>query len=170
MTAATMPGERRLSISEAAKALDRSPHTLRSWDRNESMPKSLRPKRDALGHRYWTPELIEQIKEWMAENEFHPGRGIDYHPTPQQLEQHIGKIRRASRQRAANTSVDQRLEPGLAILRGYIEEAINEMGVTPEQVVAALPSVIEQFKAQGHDVNIEDALRIVTDVIGPPTR
>lgn len=99
MAAGAQGESRRFTISEAAKLLDRSPNTLRSWERNGSMPKYLWPKRDHLGHRYWTLELIELIRVWMEKNHFYPGRGLDYDPTPEQLQSHIAKIR--SRRRAA---------------------------------------------------------------------
>ena len=41
--AVAIPEQTRYSISEAARLLDRSPQTLRSWDRNQSMPEELRP-------------------------------------------------------------------------------------------------------------------------------
>lgn len=145
--------ERRCTITEAAKLLDRSPHTLRSWDRNGSMPAKLRPKRDALGHRYWTPQLIEQIKEWIVKNHFHPGRGIDYDPSPEQLAAHIKKIRSSSSSRAGRNGKHD-------ALKSQVSEAINDLGVDPSKVLAGLPTVAAQ-----HGVPLEEALRLVAEVV-----
>lgn len=150
----------RISISEAAKLLDRSPHTLRSWDRNKSMPKELRPKRDELGHRYWTLELIEQIKLWIVENDFHPGNGIAYHPSPQRLQQHIGRIRVA----AAHPSTNVNGHTGA--LRDMIVDALTNHNVTPENIIKMLPSVVERVN---HDNNVEitldEALEVASQTI-----
>lgn len=147
--------EARYSISEAAKLLDRSPHTLRSWDRNGSMPASLRPKRDALGHRYWTPALIQQIKEWIQRTGFHPGRGIDYHPTQARLQQHIDKIRHAAR---ANGKLQE--DPQVAGLRQMVREAIVDLKVDPDVIVASLPKVISTMS-----IPLDRALEVAAEVI-----
>lgn len=139
----------RFTISEAARLLDRSPQTLRSWDRNESMPKKLRPKRDDHGNRYWTPELIAEIKEWIVKNNFHPGRGIDYQPSPERLQQHIERIRHSSTKKNGS-------EPApLAQLRQLISEA----QATPESIAEQLPSV-----AASMGIPLADALRVAGEV------
>jgi DNA-binding transcriptional MerR regulator len=146
--AAKQTEQARYSISEAARLLDRSPQTLRSWDRNESMPKKLRPKRDDQGNRYWTPELIEEIKAWIIKNNFHPGRGISYAPTPERLQQHIDRIRRSSKK-----TTD---EPApLAELR----ELIATAPVPQDQVAAQLPQVAAQM-----GIPLADALRVAGEV------
>lgn len=150
----TTEGEIRYRIGEAAELLDRSPHTLRSWDRNESMPDDLRPYRDELGHRYWTPELIERIKAWIQENDFHPGRGIGYHPTPERLKQHIAKIRTTPR--SGNVTSDEQL----AGLRSMIEEAIFDLGTPPERIIEMLPTVVKDY-----GIPLDQALRVAADVI-----
>lgn len=150
--AAKTKAEKRYSITEAAEKLDRSPHTLRSWDRNGAMPARLRPKRDSLGHRYWTPELIEQIKKWIEDNHFHPGRGIDYHPTQKQLKAHIDKIRNASGRPHFNGKHDA--------LREQIQQAVTELKVPPDKIISTLPKVA---KAAG--VELSDALSIAAEVI-----
>lgn len=146
--------EKRYSITEAAEKLDRSPHTLRSWDRNGSMPARLRPKRDEHGHRYWTPELIEAIKKWIDDNHFHPGRGIAYHPTQKQLKAHIDKIRASSGRSHFNGKQ--------AALKEQIAEAIQVLGVEPDKIIAGLPKV-----AKDAGVDLGDALSIAAEVIGP---
>lgn len=143
----------RYSITEAAEKLDRSPHTLRTWDRNGSMPARLRPKRDEHGHRYWTPELIEQIKKWIADNHFHPGRGIAYNPTPEQLEAHINKIRAASKPHPHFNGKQ-------GALKQQITEAIEILGIAPDKIIAELPKV-----AKTAGVDLSDALTIAAEVI-----
>jgi hypothetical protein len=154
----------RISISQAAKLLDRSPHTLRSWDRNKSMPKDLRPKRDELGHRYWTLELIEKIKLWIVDNDFHPGNGIDYHPSPQRLQQHIGRIRVA----AANPGTSVNGHTGA--LHDMIVDALNNHNVAPENIIKMLPGVVEKVN---HDNNVEitldEALEVASQTIRATT-
>lgn len=149
---------KRYSISEAAKLLDRSPHTLRSWDRNGSMPKRLRPKRDPNGNRYWTDELIAEIKEWISENGFHPGRGIDYHPSPEQLASHIKRIRRSSAGKKVNGHQKNAEFPEF---RKIVIQAIEDMGLSQERIVTMLPKVIEGMESK---ITLEEALRVVSDV------
>lgn len=146
----------RYSISEAAVLLDRSPQTLRSWDRNHSMPVELRPKRDEQNNRYWTPELIEQIKKWIVDNHFHPGRGISYEPTPERLQQHINRIRHSSRKN------DKEPAP-LAALREVIEHARTELKVPEDRIVAMLPEV-----AAKEGIPLNEALRVASEVFARP--
>ena len=123
------------------------------------MPARLRPKRDAHGHRYWTPELIEQIKEWIEKNHFHPGRGIDYHPTPEQLRRHVDKIRAAAHARSNEFSDEAEM------LRIIARDALNNRGLTPDQLVENLPQVHDQLVAGGYEMTLADATRIVSEVI-----
>lgn len=146
-----MASDVRYSIAEAAELLDRSPHTLRSWDRNGSMPKSLRPKRDEHGHRYWTPELIEKIKEWIVKNHFHPGRGISYEPTPDQLASHLSKIRSTSTGRRNGKH---------EILREQLQQAFIEMSLPPKQILSNLPHAADEV-----DVPLGEALIIAAEVV-----
>lgn len=141
----------RFSISEAAELLDRSPHTLRSWDRKGTIPEHLRPQRDANGNRFWTQTLIDEIKKWITDTGFHPGSGISYHPSPERLQQHIDRIRRSTRSKL----VDEKQEA----LRVMITEAITVLGLTEDQVVAALPNVIGDF-----GIEMSDALRVASEV------
>lgn len=153
----TNNGNTKYTISQAARLLDRSPHTLRSWDRNSSMPAHLRPPRDHLKHRYWTPELIEQIRDWIAANDFHPGSGIAYHPSAAQLAKHIGKIRRAAAERGQGHA-----EP----LRDLIEDAIDNLGIDPDDVVKMIPDVIRKINERdGVDIHLDDALRTASEVL-----
>lgn len=148
-----MNEQARISISEAARLLDRSPQTLRSWDRNGSMPKKLRPKRDAQGNRYWTPELIEEIKQWIVDNHFHPGRGISYDPSPERLQQHINRIRKSSKKTTTEDPAP------LADFRYVVEHAMTELHVTQEQIAEMIPKV-----AAERGIPLADALRVAGEV------
>ncbi len=150
-------GTRRYSISEAAVLLDRSPHTLRSWDRNGSMPEHLRPERDVNGNRYWTEELIDEIKQWIAENGFHPGRGIDYHPSPEQLASHIQRIRRST---AGKPKGKRQLGLEHEEFRAMVIQAINELQLDQDRIIKMLPDAIKQYPT----VSLKDALAIASDV------
>lgn len=146
--------ERRIKISEAARLLDRSPATLRSWERKRSMPASLRPKRDPSGDRYWTPGLIEEIRRWIEDNHFHPGSSLRYSPTPEQTRRHVERIREAARARRVNGH-----DP-VGDLEAKVREAIYDLGRSPDDVVRALPLV-----AAGMGVSLGDAVAVVAQVI-----
>ena len=123
------------------------------------MPSHLRPERDANGHRYWTPELIDGIKKWIKDNHFHPGRGIDYHPTEEQLRRHVDKIRAAAHARSNEFSDEAEM------LRQIARDALNNRGLTSEQLVAELPRVYDHLAEQGYEMTLADATRIVSEVI-----
>lgn len=160
----TTAKEERFGITEAAALLNRSPQTLRSWDRKGLMPKRLRPKRDKFGNRYWTTELIQEIKDWIAKSGFHPGRGIAYSPTPEELERHINKMRASNkargkrRRRASRNGVgsDHAATDGLRVM---VSEALSQ-GIPHEEILAKLPSVAEK---QG--VPLDEALLVVSQVV-----
>lgn len=65
-----------IGIREVAAELNRTPATLRHWEREKLLPESLRPQRNARGWRCWSPEQVQGIKDWIAETERHPGKGI----------------------------------------------------------------------------------------------
>lgn len=145
--------EQRFGITEAARLLDRSPSTLRSWDRNESMPKRLRPGRDEAGRRYWTPSLIEEIKDWIAKTGFYPGRGIAiYNPSPEQAQAHIEAIRR-SLHRSGEVETEVRL-------RESAHEALFELGVDPQALLAHLPTAAAEL-----GIPLSQAMVIVSAVV-----
>lgn len=66
----------RLNISEAAAALNRVPHTLRTWEYGGRLPSDLLPHRDERGWRYWTPEQVEKMKQWIIDEDMRPGKGL----------------------------------------------------------------------------------------------
>jgi hypothetical protein len=85
----------RIYIREAAEALDRQMSTLRKWEQLGALPKHLQPHRGERGWRYWTPDQIEGIKEWIRETDRRPGKGLPhYNPTEAQLDKAIQHMRR----------------------------------------------------------------------------
>lgn len=81
-------------ITEAAELLNRRPHTIRDWERKGVLPKELRSNRSSRGWRYWTSKQIQEIREWMKEEDMRPGKGLPhYKPTEQQIELHIARQR-----------------------------------------------------------------------------
>lgn len=87
--------ERRIYIKEAATLLHRRMATLRKWDRQDILPVDLRPHRAYRDWRYWTPEQIEGIREWIRETDRRPGKGLPhYNPTEKALEDAIEAMRK----------------------------------------------------------------------------
>jgi DNA-binding transcriptional MerR regulator len=70
-----------LSISEAAKALNRKPRTLREWESPKTngprLPEHLRPARNSRGERRYSAELVEHIREWMVVTDLRIGGHIE---------------------------------------------------------------------------------------------
>jgi DNA-binding transcriptional MerR regulator len=88
----------RIYVKQASELLDRRPATLRWWDREHILPRYLRSRRDGNGWRWWTPEQIEKIREWMRETDRRPGKGLPhYKPTDKELHEHLEGIRRPRR-------------------------------------------------------------------------
>jgi hypothetical protein len=61
--------EGRIYIGELAEIINRKPNTIRGWERTRRLPKKLCSHRSDEGAawRYWTPEQVEEIKEWVAQ-------------------------------------------------------------------------------------------------------
>jgi len=78
--------EIQLQIGDVALMLGRVAHTVRGWERDGRLPEELRSKRDDRGWRYWTPEQVEGIKQWIIDNDIRPGKGLRKH-----LEQQDGR-------------------------------------------------------------------------------
>ena len=90
----------RIYIREAAALLNRRMSTLRKWEQLEVLPLHLRPHRGQRGWRYWTPDQIEGIREWLRDTDRRPGKGLPhYNPTELQLDRAISAMRKP---RAAN--------------------------------------------------------------------
>ena len=71
--------EVRLQIGDVALMLDRVAHTVRGWEREGRLPEHLQSKRDERGWRYWTPDQVEGIKQWIIDNDIRPGKGLRTH-------------------------------------------------------------------------------------------
>src|SRR5438309_965319 len=95
-------------IREAAELLNRRMGTLRKWEQQKVLPKPLRSHRGTRGWRYWTPEQIEGIKEWIRDTGRFSGNALPhYNPTEKQLDKAIEKMRRphsVNRQRWEETA------------------------------------------------------------------
>lgn len=65
-----------LNITEVADELGRVSHTIRLWEYSGKLPQSLLPQRDDRGWRYWTPEQVEGIKQWIIDEDIRPGKGL----------------------------------------------------------------------------------------------
>src|SRR5256885_13357337 len=80
-------------IRDAAERLNRRPATLRHWEREGILPARLRSHRTARGWRFWTSEQLDEIKQWMVDNDIRPGKGLKYVPTPEQEAAHLEAMR-----------------------------------------------------------------------------
>jgi hypothetical protein len=88
----------RIYIREAAELLDRRMGTLRKWEQLGLLPAHLLPQRGERGWRYWTPEQLEGIKQWIKETDRRPGKGLPYYdPTATELEKAVESMRRPRR-------------------------------------------------------------------------
>lgn len=87
--------EERIYIRQAAQLLNRKMGTLRKWEQHKVLPKKLMPKRGERGWRYWTPDQIKEIREWIRETDRRPGKGLPhYNPTERELERVFEKLRK----------------------------------------------------------------------------
>ena len=86
-------------IQAVAFELNRREDTVRGWCRGK-LPADLMPRRDStssggLGWRYWTPEQVDGIKDWMVAQKMYPGAGLkSFSPTPEETDDLIVKLRR----------------------------------------------------------------------------
>lgn len=84
----------RVYIRDAAALLNRRMSTLRKWEQLGVLPEHLVAHRGDRGWRYWTPEQIAQIKQWLIETDRRPGKGLPhYNPTEAELDRAIAKMR-----------------------------------------------------------------------------
>jgi hypothetical protein len=91
-------GVERIYIREAAEQLGRRMSTLRKWESLGVLPAHLMPQRGMRDWRYWTPEQIEGIREWIRETDRRPGKGLPfYNPTEAELEKAIAAMRKPRR-------------------------------------------------------------------------
>lgn len=84
----------RIYIREAADLLNRRMATLRKWEQLGVLPDDLLPHRGSRGWRYWTPEQISGIREWIRKTDRRPGKGLPhYNPTEKELDKAIEAMR-----------------------------------------------------------------------------
>jgi hypothetical protein len=94
----------RVYIREAAEMLNRRMGTLRKWEQLGVLPRHLRPHRGYRNWRYWTPEQIDGIREWMKKPARTPGRGLPhYNPTEKELDRAIAAMRKPRKRPTASS-------------------------------------------------------------------
>jgi hypothetical protein len=87
-------GAERIYIREAAELLNRRMGTLRKWEQLGVLPQHLVAHRGERGWRYWTPDQLEGIREWLRDSDRRPGKGLPHwNPTEQQLDKAIKAMR-----------------------------------------------------------------------------
>ena len=88
--------DERIYIRDAAELLNRRMDTLRKWDRHE-LPEHLQSHREESGRkwRYWTPEQIRGIFDWIEETDRRPGKGLPHwKPNQDEIDSLIQKLRK----------------------------------------------------------------------------
>lgn len=98
--------EERIFIREASDLLNRRMDTLRKWDRN-FLPAELQSHREESGRRwrYWTPEQIKGIFDWIEETDRRPGKGLPHwNPSREEVEDLIQNLRRPRNKTVRQTS------------------------------------------------------------------
>lgn len=82
-------------VRQAAEILNRRMGTLRKWDQLGVLPRPLRPHRGIRNWRYWTPEQIDGIREWMRETDRRSGRALaHWNPTEKEIDKAIEAMRK----------------------------------------------------------------------------
>ncbi len=83
-----------ITIGQAAEQLNRKPGTIRKWEREKLLPEDCVPVRDGRGRRYFSPEQIELIKQWIKDTDRRPGKGLAYYsPSFEEVEKQVVKMR-----------------------------------------------------------------------------
>jgi DNA-binding transcriptional MerR regulator len=83
-----------IAIGQLAQIVNREINTIRKWEREEKLPKLLRPKRDERGRRYWTHAQVygpTGIIAWMKKNDMRPGNSI---ADAANADKHVQNLRR----------------------------------------------------------------------------
>lgn len=84
------PDTQKIFIVELAEQVHRRPATIRQWDRMGILPKAARPQRNDRGWRYWTPDQVPMILDWMKASDLRPGKGLaHYNPSREEVDAHI---------------------------------------------------------------------------------
>lgn len=85
----------RIGIAQLAELLDRKKQTIRNWEYQEMLPTELLPHRDQNDRRYWLPEQVEKLREWVKT--LVPGSGLPgYNPSPSEIAQHVEHLQKSS--------------------------------------------------------------------------
>ena len=91
--------DERVYIAALSRIVNRREDTVRGWCRQGRLPASLMPRRDetssGVGWRYWTPEQVQGIREWMVERRMHPGAGLrNWDGSGEESDAMLDKLRR----------------------------------------------------------------------------
>lgn len=70
-----MSDDNAIYIGDLSSLVDRSIATIREWDRDQVLPRELRPRRDSRGRRYWVRSQIAPLRAWIASRQVVPGGG-----------------------------------------------------------------------------------------------
>jgi len=73
-----MSGKNDMTIGEVAKELGRVSHTIRQWERDKRLPEHLLPDRDENGWRIWTKSQVEQLRQWIIDEDLRPGKSLPF--------------------------------------------------------------------------------------------
>lgn len=83
-----------IPIGQAAEQLNRKPGTIRKWEREKILPADCVPSRDERGRRFFTPEQIDKIRQWIVDTDRRPGKGLTYYsPSFEEVEKQVVKMR-----------------------------------------------------------------------------
>lgn len=90
---------RRIYLRELAEIVNRTPHTIRQWERSINgkdpiLPDHLWGQRDERDWRYWDQRQVNGIIKWMEREGIAPGKGLSaYKPSPEQVTEMLRKLR-----------------------------------------------------------------------------
>lgn len=89
-----MSGDILVSIGQTAEQLNRKPGTIRKWEREGLLPDDCVPTRDSRGRRFFTPDQIDKIRQWIIDTDRRAGKGLPYYdPSFEEVEQQVIKMR-----------------------------------------------------------------------------
>lgn len=159
--------EVRYKIRDAALLLDRSPHTMRSWEKKPQFPQELHPLRDERNERYYTPALIEKIREFLRTSDFRPGNGIkNYTPSDDDRDRHLKSLRAAAAKRGPMRAIVSGTEGNvisfLSLIGGEatVHQLAGQLGIRP----GVMEGMVKQLAEDGHvTVDSEDLVRLVSE-------
>lgn len=102
-----IPEDDRVYIPEASELLDRRIGTLRRWEADGVLPSHLMPLRGKRSWRYWSPEQIEMIKQWMVDTDRRPGRALSHISSdPQKVVEQVHAMRKPRRKRVRRVATN----------------------------------------------------------------